>query len=102
SGKRIELLGQLPLRRVASSDIEFAVRPETNATTRVKLRGRNLFDDYLAIDEAFRRFTIACDPHLVSGVRIRQVNEMITAELRMQRHAHQAALARRLNVGNHK
>src|SRR5262249_53061086 len=93
AGERVELLGQLALRRVAGGDVELAVGSETNTTTGMKLRGRNVFDDHLAIDKTFRCLAIARDPHLVSGVRIRQVNEMIAAELRMQRHAHQATLA---------
>src|SRR6185369_14012955 len=95
SGERVELLGQCSLRRISSRDVEFSIRTKTNATTRVKLRSRQVFDDHFTIDESLGRFTITHDSHFCAAtrIRVRQVNKMVAAELRVQRNTHQASLS---------
>src|SRR3954454_18795987 len=70
----------------------------------MKLRGRQVFNDHLAIDQTLRRFAITHNAHLqaASRVRVRQVKKMITAELRVQCDAHQTAFARLLDIRHNK
>src|ERR1043166_5593381 len=95
AAERVELLRDLAARRVSGRDVKLPVWSKANTTTRVKLRGGNVLNDHFTIDKAVRCFAITRYPHFVSRVRIRKINEMITAELRMQRHAHEPTLDRK-------
>src|SRR5689334_2917280 len=104
AGERIELLGQLAMRCVSGRDVEFSIRTKLHATTSMKLRRRQIFDDHFTIDEPLGRLAITHDAHFrpPTRIRIRQVNKMIAAELRVQRDTHQTSLSGRLDIRNDK
>ena len=67
----------------------------------MEIRRRNVFDDHFAIGETTRRFAIAHHPHVLIApvaVGIRKIQPVIRSKLRMQRDAHQSALALRIHV----
>src|SRR6185436_9227416 len=98
AAERIKLLRNLATRRVSSRHIQLPVWPKPNPAARMKLRCRNILDNDFAIDEPFRRF--AHTHYTTARVRVRKINKPISAELRMQRHTHQTAFARLLNIRN--
>src|ERR1051325_1859048 len=104
SGYRVPFLCEVAAPSVSSSNVELSVRTKTNTTARMEFSRGQVLDDYFAIDQAFGSFAVTHDPNLhasLRGVRIRQVKKVITAELRMQRNAHQTAFACTLYIRNH-
>src|SRR6476660_6314946 len=84
STQRIEFLCDLATRGVTGREVELAIRSKANTTAGVKLRGGNVLDNHRAIDQAVGRFAITRNAHLVFCVGVREIDEVITAELRMQ------------------
>src|ERR1041385_1581370 len=58
SGQRRKLLRQITTRRIARSDVQFSIRSESQATSRMVLRGRNALNNNFAIDKSVRRLAI--------------------------------------------
>src|SRR5882724_10423516 len=102
SRQRIQLLRQLSFGRITSRDIEFAVRAKSQTASGMKLRRGNALNNHFAISKAARRLAITHDPHLCAArvVCVGKIKEMVRSKLRMQRDAHQSALAARLDIWN--
>src|SRR5258707_4995794 len=103
AAERIQLLSDLSISRIAGRDVELAVRSKSQATSGMKLRRGNAFNDDLSIDKTGRRLAIANHAHwlTVRVIRISKIKQMIRGKLRMQRDAHQPALAARFDIRNH-
>src|SRR5205085_9342689 len=61
AAERIESLRNLFLCRFAGGDVELAIGAETQATSGMKLRRRNVFDNCRSICQTVARLTIARD-----------------------------------------
>ena len=86
AGKRVELLRKIAPRRITGGYIELSIRPKTNATAGVKLCRGNVFNYHFPIDEPLSSFAKTKHANAYSiptRIRIREINETITAELWM-------------------
>src|SRR6185369_9198742 len=104
AGKRVEFLCEIALRRVAGSHVQFSIRSKANAAAGVKLCRRQVFDYHFTIDETFGSFPVTHDTntHTAARIRIREIDKVIAAELRMKRDAHQTAFALLLDIRHDK